>query len=94
MISNEERVILQLQALGGKSSNEDLLHLLGWSGPSARLRLGQILGHLKRRGIVDRHKIEHRSCETIYELNPRLLAGRVRETCAQIAPPSSPFSRI
>jgi len=81
MISNEERVILQLRALGGKASNEDLLRLLGWSGPSARLRLGHILVDLRHRGIVERRRV--RSLQTIYELNPRLLAGRVRETCAQ-----------
>ena len=74
MMSNEERVILHLRALGGKASNEDLLRLLGWSGPSARQKLGQILGHLKRRGMVERHKIEHRSCETIYELKPTVVA--------------------
>jgi hypothetical protein len=73
-MSNEERVILHLRALGGKASNEQLLRLLGWSGPSARQKLGQILGRLKRRGIVDRHKIEHRSCETVYEIKPAVVA--------------------
>jgi hypothetical protein len=83
MISNEERVILQLRALGGKASNEDLLRLLGWSGPGARQRLGYILARLKDRGVIERHRIEWRSLQTVYELNPTLLAGRVRETCAQ-----------
>jgi hypothetical protein len=91
MTSNEERVILQLQMLGGKASNEDLLRLLDWSGPGARQRLGHILARLRNRGLVERRRVEHRSLETIYELNPTLLARRVRETCAQNARPSEGY---
>jgi len=74
MMSNEERVLLHLRALGGKASNEELLRVLGWSGPSARTKLGHIIGHLKRRGMVERRRIEHRSFHTVYELKQTVAA--------------------
>jgi uncharacterized membrane protein len=74
MMSNEERVLLHLRALGGKASNEDLLRVLGWSGPSARTKLGHIIGHLKRRGMVERRRVERRSFDTIYELKQTVAA--------------------
>jgi DNA-binding HxlR family transcriptional regulator len=72
MISNEERILLYLKALGGEADATALLESLGSERPISQQRLGLLISGLVRRGVIERRKVKTTKCRTIYKLKMEL----------------------